>query len=496
MKMKKMKETACKEKPDQKQIPRILIAATGSGSGKTAISAGLLRLLTRRQMSVHACKCGPDYIDPMFHETVLGVASDNLDSYFATEDEINGILYSAPETHAVIEGVMGLYDGIHVSTLAGSCYEIAAMSKTPVLLVVDAKGSGRTILSVLKGILQDDEKHLIRGILFNRMSEGFYEKCRPAVEEMLQDGGFSQVRCLGAIPSVAGIGFESRHLGLKLPDEIEDICGKIDRMSNVLEEHCDIDALLAIMEAAPAIPAGVVRESEDTEVHSDGAAQSLSHGDFAVGTGAARPVLAVAKDEAFCFYYRRNLELLKDLGVSIRTFSPLHDTQLPPDAAGLYLGGGYPELHLEKLSANTSMLQSIRKALSEGMPSIAECGGFIYLHRTVLDREGRPFELVGAIEGSCQDTGHPVRFGYVEVAKKDVCAFSKSLAGMRGHEFHYFDSTASPDVAVKKPVTGQEWSALIADENRLWGFPHFYFPSAPDVMRGFVSAIRTNFLKN
>lgn len=471
-----------------KQIPRILIAAAGSGSGKTVVTAGLLRLFADRQLSVHAYKCGPDYIDPMFHEKVLGVVSENLDSYFSSREEIENILSSARESYAVIEGVMGIYDGIHVSTLSGSCYEIAAMTKTPILLVVDAKGSGRTILSLLKGILQDDPEHLIRGILFNRMSEGFYEKCKPAVEEMLQESGFSYVKCLGAIPKASDISFESRHLGLKLPDEIEEIDEKITRFSKVLEEHCDIEALLSIMDAAPAI--ALPGEVGNRAVLSTGVCSAGSVQSEKVIT---RPVLAVARDEAFCFYYRKNLKLLEDLGVTIRYFSPLNDPMLPSDAAGLLLGGGYPELHLEQLSGNTSMRSSIQAALANGMPSIAECGGFIYLHKTVYDRKGKAFELAGAIEGSWRDTGHPVRFGYVEAGGndgQDVFAFSECITGMRGHEFHYFDSTVTPDGIVKKPAGAQEWNALIADENRLWGFPHFYYSSLPKAAQGFVLAMQ------
>ncbi|MBO4901707.1 MAG: cobyrinate a,c-diamide synthase [Lachnospiraceae bacterium] len=469
-----------------KQMPRVMIAAMGSHSGKTVVTMGLLQHLLDKQIGVCAFKCGPDYIDPMFHRMIPGVESRNLDTFFSGADEITDILSHTKADYAVIEGVMGIYDGIHVSSLKGSCYEIASITKTPIFLLADAKGCGRTILSQIKGILADDKEHLIGGILFNRMSGNFYEKIAPYMEEELRLGGMSHVKLLGALPPDNEITLESRHLGLVMPDETEKIREKIRCCAKLLEKHCDLHELNSLMRTAP-----------DLLMREPAAAEREDTGDVRAGMKNGRPVLAVAKDEAFCFYYRNNLEQLEKSGVTIRYFSPLHDEAIPTDAAGLLLGGGYPELHLAELAGNTSMISSIRNAIEDGMPSIAECGGFMYLHKSVCDPDGRSFLLVGALDGICRYTGHPVRFGYIGVkCMHDTAAFSEDLTGLKGHEFHYYDSTCNgTDCLVRKPVSGREWDCMFADDTRLWGFPHFYYDRDRQLTDGFVKAMRAYLAK-
>ena len=453
--------------------PRVMIAAAGSGSGKTLITCALLEALRRRDLSLRAFKCGPDYIDPMFHRRVLGVESSNLDSFFMDRYVIRHNVKRYSDRYTVIEGVMGIYDGMDVSGIKGSCYEIAAITDTPVILIADASGVGRTVISQIKGILADDRYGLIKGVILNRISEGFYDRLKPVLKDELRSGGFADIRILGGIPGTAGIDIESRHLGLKLPNEIGDIKERIGRFADVLEDKCDIDGILKIMEEAPHID-GIA----DEELRISGRQT------------AAGPVIAIARDEAFCFYYEDNMEALIRAGARIEYFSPIHDKKLPEGTAGIILGGGYPELYLEELSANTDMLISIREAVESGMPTIAECGGFMYLHRQIKDKEGREYGLIGAIDGECSYTGHSVRFGYMQIdgdKSRNPNAFGVSLAGIKGHEFHYCDSTNNgTDCTAVKPSTGRTWECMMTGDDRLWGFPHLYYPSCEGFAEAFV----------
>lgn len=458
-------------------IPRVMLAAPASGSGKTLLTCGLLEVLKNRGMVPASCKCGPDYIDPMFHRQVLGVESENLDPFFCDGKALRGILCERQDRFSLIEGVMGIYDGMSTESRQGSCYEVGEMTDTPIILVVSASGIGRTVISLIRGILADDDRRLIRGVLLNRISAGFYEKLRPVLEKELSDAGYGQVRLVGGIPAVRDMVFESRHLGLKLPEEIRDIREKIQRFAAVIEENCDVDAILQIMENA-----------EDLAV--PGKEEQIPGSSFT--SAGEKPLIAVARDEAFCFYYRENLKALERAGAGIVTFSPLHDHVLPEGISGLLFGGGYPELHLKKLSENRSMLDSVRDAIRSGMPSIAECGGFMYLHRSVLDAEGRAYPLVGLIDGECTDTGHPVRFGYLAVAQDDWGgnrAFGRDLTGMKGHEFHYYDSTAcGSSCLMEKPASKQQWRSMICSDTQMWGYPHFYYGSHPAFLQGFIKA--------
>ncbi len=458
--------------------PRAMIAAAGSGSGKTLITCALLEVLRRRDLSLRAFKCGPDYIDPMFHRRVLGVESSNLDSFFMDRYTIRHNVKRYSDRYTVIEGVMGIYDGMDVSGIKGSCYEIAEITDTPVILIVDASGVGRTVISQIKGILADDRYGLIKGIILNRISEGFYDRLKPVLNDELRSGGFADIRILGGIPGTAGVGIESRHLGLKLPNEIEDIRERIGRFADVLEEKCDIEGILGIMEDAMEITPirGWYKEFELPSGKSDD------------------PVIAIARDEAFCFYYEENISAIIKAGGRVEYFSPIHDKSLPEGTAGIILGGGYPELCLKELSANADMLTAIREAIESGMPTIAECGGFMYLHRQVKDKEGREYGLIGAIDGECSYSGHSVRFGYMQIdgdKSRDSKAFGVSLAGVKGHEFHYYDSTSNgEDCAAYKPSTGRTWECMMTGNDRLWGFPHLYYPSCDGLAEGFIEAVK------
>ena len=456
------------------RLPRVMIAAPKSGSGKTLITCGLLEALKRRGTDVRAYKCGPDYIDPMFHRSVLGISGGNLDTFFSTEGEIKQILANCGSEAAVIEGVMGIYDGVTGMQGKGSCYDVAKASSTPVILVIDVKGMGQTMLSVVKGILLDDTDSLIRGIVLNRISKGYFSQIEPLVSGMLgmisEDRG-GTVRLLGGVPASKDINLESRHLGLLMPDDIDGLKDQLAHAATLMEENLDMDALAEIMQEAPELEADYetgVAMADETEM----------------------PCLAVARDEAFCFYYEENLRMLRKAGIRIKEFSPLHDSSVPEDADGLLLGGGYPELYAAELSANTGMLSSIKAAVESGIPSLAECGGFMYLLRELSDKEGNVFSMAGAIKGRSSWMGRLSRFGYAEVRGTGEGTILSGLS-VKAHEFHYYDSNNNgADAIAEKPGSGRQWECIHAGSDHIWGYPHLWYPSCPELTLRFAEAMR------
>ncbi len=458
-------------------MARVMLAAAGSGSGKTVITLALLHTLKRQGIEVSPYKCGPDYIDPLFHEVVTGRHGVNLDSFFSSEEELNGLLSDAK--FALIEGVMGIYDGLGPGSIKGSCYEIASLTKTPIILIVNAGGVGWTIASLIKGILEDDTSHLIKGIILNRMSASYFDRIAPHLTEVI-GACREDISLIGPVPKDEAFSLGSRHLGLTLPGEITGIREQIEAMAAVMEEHCDTAKIVEIAEAAGPLPA-----------------TGSAAGKSVPARGQESPLhLAVAKDEAFCFYYRENLRLLQSSGFVLDYFSPLHDEKLPDGVSAILLGGGYPELHLKELEENTSMHASIREAIRSGMPSLAECGGFMYLHRAIRDPEGKTYEMAGCIDGICTYAGHSVNFGYTEVTGVAEELFKQgglcqTLIGARGHEFHYYESSSpGVDLTFTKASAKRTYAAGYAGPNHLWGFAHIYYPSAPDLIRAFAEEAR------
>ena len=474
-----------------KSIRRILIAAPKSGSGKTLFTCGLLKLLKDEGKDPVAFKCGPDYIDPLFHKRVLGIESYNLDSFFMDEKQLNKSLLRAEGHTAVIEGVMGIYDGLGVDSVQGSCYEIAALTGTPILLIADAHGAGRSIISVIKGILADDDKKLICGVVLNRISAAFYAKLSPVMEEELSKS-FPHVKLLGAIPNDPALKIGSRHLGLDISSLDPQVITGIERMSELIKQYIDTDVLFTA--SASFAAGGVIKHDEVPGEPGQRAGKiSIQSKEYHSDACAGHPVLAVAMDEAFCFYYKDNLDMFAQQGVKIKFFSPVHDKAIPEDACGILLGGGYPELYLKELSANTTMLESVRNAIGSGMPSLAECGGFMYLHERIADPDGNLFDMAGVIEGECTYTGRSVRFGYMTIrdTARDAAPLAGALKGIKGHEFHYYDSTSNGELCTAaKPAGAPEWNCICGNEVSLWGFPHFYYPSAPEMAGQFIQYMR------
>ena len=466
-----------------KQEAGILIAAVKSGSGKTMITCTMLEAFKKRGYDPCAFKCGPDYIDPMFHRNVLQIPSGNLDTFFSDEDEIRQLYRKKRNGHgiAVVEGVMGYYDGLGGTGKEGSAKHLAEVLSLPVILVIDAHGMGRSIIPLIAGFLQYDTQKRIRGVLLNRISAGFYQTIAPLIREELQ------IAVVGYFPDRPDLVVESRHLGLKMPEEIADFSDRIRKAVEVLEETVCMEEVLAI-----AGKAGNPASADDLnpkEPWQEKLCQKRSAAGQQEEQGQEKIKIGVAGDEAFCFYYEENLAMLQDCGLKLVSFSPLHDRHLPDGISGLLLGGGYPELYAGQLEKNISMRQEIRQAVKSGMPVIAECGGFLYLHEAIRTEDGIRYAMCGIIEGEAAYTGRLVRFGYVMIREKTPCFLDGKE--IRGHEFHYYDSTANGcDCVAEKPTTGKTWDCIHKSGNQFLGFAHLYYPSNPAFARHFAEEVK------
>ena len=446
-----------------------MIAAPKSGSGKTTITCALLQALKDQGRSVVSYKCGPDYIDPMFHQEVIGIPSKNLDTFFTGEEETKRLLLKNRRDNefAVLEGVMGLFDGLGGVREEGSSYHLAKVTKTPIILVIDAKGMGRSLIPLIAGFLSYDKEGLIKGVILNRMSKSYYETIKPLIEEELH------IKVVGYFPDYKQFRIESRHLGLRMPDELENIKGQLQAVSKEFQKTVSIGQIVQLAEEAEKLECRNLKISVTNNFQNEEC-----------------PVIAVARDEAFCFYYEDNLLMLQECGAKIEYFSPIHDTKLPSGCSGLLLGGGYPELYGEELSRNSDMREEIRKAIDSGMPVVAECGGFMYLHAIIRNKEENSYAMAGTIAVECYYAGKLVRFGYIELEEKQS-NFLPEGEKIRGHEFHYFDSENNgDDCTAIKPVTGKSYSCVISGENNWLGFPHLYYPSNPNFARAFVEKAR------
>lgn len=451
------------------KYPRIIIAATSSGTGKTTVTCSLLQALVNRGLNPCAFKCGPDYIDPMYHRKVIGIPSGNLDLFFTDEETTREIFRREFSGKiGVIEGVMGLYDGLGGTSEEASTYHLARTLEAPILLVVNARGAGRSVLAEIQGFLDYDKDNLIRGILLNWVSPHFGGTLQTLIEENLH------IPVLGFLPNnERTVG--SRHLGLVLPEEIPQIREELQSQAEEMEQYVDIPGIIQLAtDAAPLPEAPAVKENSDLP-------------EASVRNPDGKPIrIAIAKDEAFCFYYRENLEMLERLGAELVPFSPLRDAHLPANIQGILLGGGYPELHLPELTRNEIVRGEIRKMADEGMPLRAECGGFMYLGESIQDEDGRDWPMLGVHSGKSQRSRGRRRFGYITLTSRE------SGRQIQAHEFHYYDSDANGEAyQAVKPVTGKAWNCIIEQENQMMGFPHLYYPSNPAFAEEFVEQCRS-----
>lgn len=452
-----------------------MLAAGASGSGKTMITCGILQAFKNRKMKVSAFKCGPDYIDPLFHEKVLKTKSRNLDTFFSGE-EMTRYLFAknaAGSDISVIEGVMGYYDGLGGISTTASAYDLARVTQTPTVLIVNTKGMSLSVLAFIKGFLEYKENSQIKGVILNRMSPMLYKEMKQIIESELP------VRCYGCVPVVEDCFLESRHLGLVLPDEVELLEEKLEKLAEVLEETLDLDGILELAGTAPEIE----KEQLEKGYHQEAKNKEIREELMQKNSGETVKI-ALARDEAFCFIYEDNLQLLREMGAEFIEFSPIHDEKLPKGAQGLLLYGGYPELYAKQLEDNCSMRQDIREKLKNGLPCMAECGGFMYLHQTMEDMDRKKYQMVGVIEGEVYRTEKLGRFGYIELQS---CDASRNLGVIRGHEFHYFDSTnCGESFHAKKPLRKRNWNCIHRTESMMAGFPHLYYYSNPAVAEEFL----------
>ena len=438
----------------QNNAPRLLLAGTGSGCGKTTVTTALLRALQRRGVPLAAFKCGPDYIDPMFHTEALGVPSRNLDLFFVDETEVRGQLARHIPTGSVgiIEGVMGFYDGVSGTTDTASAAHVARAADTPAVLIVRPRGQSLSLAAEIKGF-RDFAPNTLAGVILNGISAGMYPFYRAIAEK-------AGLPVYGFLPPIPDAEIPDRHLGLVIAAEIGNLSDKLDRLADAAEQGLDLDGLLALACTVPPL--------------ADKAPPLVPVVD--------QPVrIAVARDMAFCFYYADNFDVLRALGAELVPFSPLEDERLPENIGGLYLGGGYPELHAARLAANRTMRDSVRAAVLGGLPTVAECGGFLYLHRTL---DGA--EMVGAIDADAHLTKKLQPFGYVTLTARRDNLLCRAGEQTRAHEFHYaVSSDAGADFDAFKP-NGRAWACIHANDTLYAGFPHLYFRANPDFAASFV----------
>ena len=431
---------------------QFLLAAPRSGSGKTTMTCALLMALKRRGCAPCAFKSGPDYIDPMFHRAVLGVESRNLDLFFSAPETVRTLYAKGAAGHgaAVCEGAMGFYDGLGGVSDRASAWHLADTLGLPVLLVVEPKGQSLTLAAELKGLNSFRTPSHIAGILLNNCTARMYALLAPMLEKE------TGLPVLGFLPKLPEAVIGSRHLGLYTAAEVENLQQKLALLADAAEEHIDWPRLLDLCEKEP--PALPVQPE----------------------TPPARVRIAVAQDEAFCFTYAETLEAFRDAGAEVVFFSPLRDTALPENIGGLYLPGGYPELHARELSGNTSLLREITRKIEFGLPTAAECGGFLYLGQSLTDAEGQSWPMAGVLPGEAKDAGRLVRFGYAALSADSDSMLFRAGESFPIHEFHHWDSTANGTaLAAKKPVGGAEWRCGFVNEHFYAGFPHLYWAGTP-----------------
>jgi cobyrinic acid a,c-diamide synthase len=436
------------------RVPRIVIAGTHSGCGKTTVATGIMSALTARGLIVQPFKAGPDFIDPSHHTKICNRPSRNLDPFMMGEEGCieTFVMATRGADIAVIEGVMGLYDGIDGTDCASTAH-IARILDAPVILVVDVKGMSRSALALIRGYQDFDTTISFAGVILNRVGS---QRHRQMIE------GKISLPSLGWIPRREDIALESRHLGLKMAHET----GPMEKFGCLIEEFCNLDAIIA-----------------SAQVHPDLRPQKKSSP--ASGKRRVRATIGVACDEAFCFYYQDNLDRLQTWGAELIFFSPLTDGL--PDADALYFGGGYPELHLPALESSPCT-REIKSAADAGMPVYGECGGLLYLTREI--RSGRSYRLCGVLPAESEMTAQVQALGYVKGKSVGDLAFVPALQGITGHEFHYSrilpDHDAQFAFHLRRGKGIDDGKDGLISLNTLGTYTHAYFSDA--IAKNFIDA--------
>lgn len=444
-------------------MKRVVIAGTHSGCGKTTVSLGIMAALTRRGKKVAPFKVGPDYIDPSFHRFVTGNPSYNLDSWILDSNTVRYLFNKNIQNMdiSIIEGVMGMHDGFGIDRSNGSTAHVAKITKTPVILVAEAKAMSTSAAALVMGYMMYDKDVEVKGVIFNKVcGEKHYEMLKLVVERDLG------IKCLGYLPQNADISLKSRHLGLIPADEVEELNQKIDGLVELAEKYIDLNALEEIANV------------EDIETVENPAKDIL--------TKYKGLKIGIAMDTAFSFYYQHNLQLMEEAGVQLLPFSPLKETGVPAEVDGLYIGGGFPEMFAENLEENTSMRTDIKTLLDNGLPAYAECGGLMYLTEGIVDLQGQYHKMVGFFDTKSTMTNRLNRFGYVNVE-------TKTGIKIRGHEFHRSCIEENDDLEYYYHVTKyrekfiDEWECGLVKNNVVAGYPHIHFYSNLEFLEEFLN---------
>jgi len=450
------------------QTRGLVIAGTQSGVGKTTITLGLLAALRRRGLVVQPFKVGPDFIDPGHHTQAGGRLSRNLDGWMLSRDANMSLFRRRARGAdvAVVEGVMGLFDGYDGASEAGSTAQMAKWLGLPVLLVVDARAMARSAAALVHGFASFDPELTLVGVIFNRIGSATHLEYLQQALSTLQG-----VRSFGGLPRDQELAIPERHLGLATTEDHPLGAGYLNHLADWLEANLDLDGLLA---ALP--PLGVPEE-------------------LAAEVTSPTVRLGVARDRAFCFYYPENLELLADAGAELVPFSPLEDRELPADLHGIYLGGGYPELYAAALAANAGVRQAVQDAAAMGLPIYAECGGLMYLAREIRDLSGRPHPMAGVFPFTVQMLPRLKALGYREVTLAAAGLLGPAGTRLKGHEFHYSEMVGEP-VGVSRiyRLTSRKGGETVAEgytfQNVLASYVHLHFGSNPDAAKNLVASCR------
>ncbi len=431
----------------------ILIAGAGSGTGKTTVTLGLMAALKNQGHNVQGFKAGPDYIDPSLHRIVTGRPSINLDTWMMPSDFLSRSFESRAGSAdiSIIEGVMGLHDGREPDSPQGSTAELAAELNVPVILVLNAKSMARTAAAIINGLVEFDKRVNIKGIILNNIGS-------PKHLEILNKSisVYCSVPLLGGIPTVKDITLPSRHLGLFMGEDgvLEN---KIDRLAEIISRHVDLDKLLTVAEVD-------IRE------------RSL----FDNPPGKTKARMAVARDNAFCFYYDDNMDILKQLGYETVFFSPLNDRALPRDIDAIYFGGGYPELYADTLSKNTDMRNSVKKLSENGAFIYGECGGLMYLGKSITTSDEKSFSMCGCLPFRTVMKSRFQSLGYTEVSPLDDFLFIKMGKKLRGHCFHYSEMVMDNNADIQQIYSGTpaEKAKAYRVKNTVASYVHLHLASS------------------
>ncbi|KNY27998.1 cobyrinate a,c-diamide synthase [Pseudobacteroides cellulosolvens] len=456
------------------KIPRLVIAGTNSGCGKTTVSTGLMAAMLKRGLVVQPYKVGPDYIDPMFHTFITGRNSRNLDSWLLDSSTVSYLLrrsFTGADI-AIVEGVMGLYDGFGGNSIEGSTAHVSKIIKAPVVLVVNGEGMSLSIAALVKGFVEFNRETAIKGVIINNItSKAHYIMLKDIIEE------WTGIKAIGYLKRNEEWGLQSRHLGLVPSDELEGLKTKLDSLADEIMTTIDLDALINIANDTEEICMGQLKPP--INIITPGHLKER---------GKVR--IAVAMDKAFNFYYKDNLDLLEMLGAELVYFSPLKDKQLPHNIDGLYLGGGYPEVWAHELEKNSSLMDEIKTTIEGGIPAYAECGGLMYLTDTITDNDGNCYKMAGVVDAESKMTQKLQRFGYVEVEIKEGSVLSEKGCRVRAHEFHYSQIVYNDDFPdgykVYKPKTQKVWNCGYRKKNLIAGYPHIHFWSDTGIAAEFI----------